>query len=141
MTVHYDARDKILVAGTLGRGAWTLANADLFLKEESQLRILGSTSGAVGDQVVLRRNAGQPWLLDVFLSDPAGVLSAAPIKTMTMSPVGKINVDGRAGNDDVLIDGTNGPISPGGGIIANDSGGVADVFRIENHVRDCARDP
>ena len=136
MDVVYDARDDLLLAGTLGRGAWTLTDATKALATARTTVILGSTSATTGDQIVLKRSAGSPWLLDVYLSTPAGALSVTPTATYDLSSIAAVVIDGRAGNDNVLIDGTNGPVSVPGGIAVTDTSGAADVLRILNHAND-----
>src|SRR5438034_1942499 len=140
MDLRYDSRDQLLLAGTLGRGAWTIPNADAALKQESLLRILGAARPgglARADQIVLRREADQPWLLDVFVSRSTGVLPATPSATIQLSSLARIEIDGRDAGDTVLIDGAHGPVSVPDGIRVFDTGNSAgDVLRVENHAQD-----
>ena len=57
----------------------------------------------------LVRNAGNPLLLDVFIN---GVLSF----TGPLAAIGQINVFGGGGNDNLIVDSTNGLINTAGGI-------------------------
>ncbi|MEP7334545.1 MAG: hypothetical protein ABI717_02080, partial [Actinomycetota bacterium] len=141
MDVRYDATDDVLVAGTLGRGAWTLHNARLALGQGGTVAVYGSTSTTLGDDIVLRRNATSPWRVDVLLSTPAGALSTTATASFQLSSIAVLHIDGRAGNDDVLVDGTNGPVAIAGGIIFADSAGAADILRIENHLNDRDHSP
>ncbi len=132
--LEYDATDDVLIAGTLGRGAWTLTDVLDTLKTQSVLRITG-TAGA--DEIVLKRQGDQPWLLDVFLSGGGGALSANPTGTFDLSSLERIEIDGKAAGDTVRLDGTNGAVSvPGGVHVVDTGGGVGDILKIENHVNE-----
>jgi len=53
------------LAGTLGRGLFTVRGADAWLATDSVLTIRGR-DGA-GDAISLERNAAEPWLVDITL--------------------------------------------------------------------------
>ncbi|HMF14029.1 MAG TPA: sialidase family protein, partial [Gemmataceae bacterium] len=55
--LHYNDTDKVLLAATLGRGAWTLPIPPAGLREMSKLTITGS---ADADRILLERNANNP---------------------------------------------------------------------------------
>ena len=138
--LRYDPTDNLLLAGTLGRGAWTLPNADTALKQQSVLRISGTT---IADTVLLRRHVDQPWMLNVFLSKADGSLSPLATETIQLSALGKIEIDGKSAADTVRLDGTNGPIAIAGGIAVVDTGGTTatDVLQIQNMVNDRSHTP
>src|SRR5438034_1188274 len=62
---HGLPRGDVLLAATLGRGAWTIQNADTFLDDRSVITIQGT---AVRDFVELARNVATPSLLDVIVN-------------------------------------------------------------------------
>jgi hypothetical protein len=105
--VHYDATDDLLLAGTFGRGAWTIPNAGAkLLTPGGVLQIDGDTDFAGEDDVIrLLRNANNPSILDVYLN------SAVPTFSAQMSVLQQINVNGLGGNDTLIVDSTNGLIS------------------------------
>ncbi|HEV7132735.1 MAG TPA: hypothetical protein VGN27_03260, partial [Gaiellaceae bacterium] len=97
--------DDVLLAGTLGRGAWTLMSPEVSLALQPTLTIKG-TSGA--DTILIARDAANPGLLSVTVN---GRVWTAPFES-----VGEIDVLGNAGADTLTIDSTNGSISVPGGI-------------------------
>ncbi len=115
--LHYipkDATDPtkgdLLVVGTLGRGAWTLANASQYLGRGGKLSIAGDESpGMPDDRFLLVRDPVNPTLLDVFVNGVSRL--AVPLLS-----VDSIDVEGGAGNDTLIIDSTQGAISVPGGI-------------------------
>ncbi|MCU0874758.1 MAG: hypothetical protein MUE50_20705, partial [Pirellulaceae bacterium] len=108
--IRYDAADDVLLVGTFGRGAWTIGNASAVLPQNPVLNICGDEDQVNQDDVFrLVRNAGNPLLLDVFIN---GLLSF----TGPLAAIGQINVFGGGGNDNLIVDSTNGLINPAGGI-------------------------
>jgi hypothetical protein len=108
--IRYDATDDVLLVGTFGRGAWTIDNASLVLPQNPVLNICGDEDQVNQDDVFrLVRNAGNPLLLDVFINS---VLSF----TGPLAAIGQINVFGGGGNDNLIVDSTNGLINTAGGI-------------------------
>jgi Ca2+-binding RTX toxin-like protein/outer membrane protein OmpA-like peptidoglycan-associated protein len=100
--------DDLLLAGTFGRGAWTLDNASQTLATPTVLTITGSGDD---DEIVLRRNATQPWLLDVFLFADGAAEPALPSYSIPFANLTDITIDvSGAGDDDVLIDGDFGSV-------------------------------
>ncbi|MGD8477974.1 MAG: hypothetical protein PVI98_12550, partial [Burkholderiales bacterium] len=101
-------REDMLLAGTLGRGAWSVSGADLFLSDESVLQIEG-TSG--DDEISINRSADNAAIIEVHFGLLGDVLYTASIDTLQ-----KIEVMGLGGNDTLTVDSTNGPISIAEGI-------------------------
>src|SRR6266571_9388831 len=67
--LHYDATDDLLLAGTWGRGAWTISNAAAAITTAGVLQINGDTDFAGEDDTIrLMRETANPSLLDVFLN-------------------------------------------------------------------------
>jgi hypothetical protein len=102
--------DDSLLIGTLGRGAWKILNASQTLSTPSVLRLTGTSQE---DEIRLVRNADQPWLLDVyrsFVSDPL-VPTSVPFAMLS-----SIIIDGRASDDTIIVDASNGAIAVPGGI-------------------------
>ena len=95
----YNAADDVLVAGTWGRGAWTVPNASTTIAQESCL-IIDGTSGA--DTITLVRDANNPLLLDATMN--------ADSITVNLTSLSCIEINGLAGEDEITVDGTNGLI-------------------------------
>jgi len=114
--VRYDPTDDVLLAGTLGRGAWTIPNASETLTVDSVLRVVGHDAN--GDTISLVRDATQPWLVNVFFDG-----AVAPAVSLELASIGKIELVGRGGYDTFQIYRTYGTIFANGGItIAGDTG-------------------
>ncbi len=108
--------DDILLAGTLGRGAFTLGNADVALGQSPVLTING-TSGA--DTITLARDSLNPGVLNVTVDGRVWSTSLLSIQ--------KIVISGLAGADTLTVDSTNGSINVPGGIFFT-GGADADSF-------------
>jgi Dockerin type I domain/RTX calcium-binding nonapeptide repeat (4 copies) len=108
--LHYDATDDLLLAGTWGRGAWTIANASFVLPVDGTLNVCGDEQYVnQDDQFLLIRDAGNPAMLDVFVN---GVLEFSG----PMAGINQINVFGVGGNDTLIVDSSNGLITVPDGI-------------------------
>jgi hypothetical protein len=104
--VLYSSTRDQLIAGTLGRGAWTISNASTTLPRPGVLQIVGDMDFAGEDDAIrLMREPGNPSLLDVFLN------SGTPTLTAQLSTLQQINVNGLGGNDTLIMDSTNGLIN------------------------------
>src|SRR5207253_3961898 len=86
--LHYIAPDAahsgqgdVLLAGTLGRGAWTVPNASALFAIQSSLIITGSSSN---HDIKLARNATNPLLLDVLVNGvrPSNLPKEIPISSL-----------------------------------------------------------
>src|SRR5262245_32854443 len=63
--VQWNAADDVLVVGTFGRGAWSIANASQTINDISALVITGDENGfAEDDTIRLVIDAANPSLLD-----------------------------------------------------------------------------
>lgn len=108
--MDYDPNDDILVAGTLGRGAWSVANASATALLGGVLQIDGDMDFAgQDDTILLVRQAANPLLLEVFVN---GVLFG-PYQLSTLS---QINVNGLGGNDTLIVDSSHGLLTVPAGI-------------------------
>lgn len=115
----YDAADDVLVVGTYGRGAWTLANASTVIPVAGVLQIFGDDDFFGEDDTIrLIREASNPLLLDVFLN------SVTPVLTVQLSTLQQINVFGLGGNDTLIVDSSNGLINVALGIRYDGDDGV-----------------
>ena len=95
--------DDVLLAGVVGRGAWSLqGDADTLLGQESVIRIEG-TAGA--DDILLQRSPDNAMLLQIFLNDPAH-----PVFEVPLSTIQRIVVSGLGGDDTLTVDSTYGAI-------------------------------
>jgi Ca2+-binding RTX toxin-like protein len=115
--MEYDQRSNTLLAGTLGRGAWTISNVKSTIGLESRLQIDGTTNA---DTVNILRNANNPLLLDVFLNVPVNILdprSFIPTLEVQLSVVQTIHVATGNGADQLQIVSTGGIVSVPHGIV------------------------
>ena len=122
--LHYDTTDKLLLAGTLGRGVWVVENADETLGDTSTLHVKGHATDP--DTLTLQRNEDAPWMLDVFLNGETE--SAASFE---LSSIGNIDIEGEGGNDVIQVDRTNGPVFVNGSFHI-DGGGGTNTFELVN---------
>jgi hypothetical protein len=103
---YYGGTADTLTAATFGRGAWTVTNASDTLDTPAALVIVGDEDfEGQNDVIRLVRDEANPALLNVFLN------SAVPVMTVQLSVLEQINVFGRAGNDTLIIDSSNGLIN------------------------------
>nr|MBA3482097.1 hypothetical protein [Pirellulales bacterium] len=117
----YDATDDVLLAGTFGRGAFTVNNASVVAEVDGVLNICGDELFVNQDDVIrLVRNAMNPLILDVFLN------SVAPVFSVALALVNQINVFGVGGNDTLIVDSTNGLINVPDGIRYDGDGACPD---------------
>lgn len=120
----YDAVDDALVAGTYGRGAWTIASASTAITQPAVLQITGDDQD---DTVRLVRDANNPSLLNVFDN---GVRSQHQISTLQ-----QIDVFGLGGNDTLIVDSSHGLINVGNGIRFDGDGGTDGLQLLQTGVR------
>ena len=112
----YDATADVLVAGTYGRGAWTVDNASTTIPITGVLQIIGDEDFFGQDDTIrLIRNAANSSLLDVFLN--------VDFYQFQLSTIQQINVFGLGGNDTLIVDSSNGLINVGNGIRYDGDGG------------------
>jgi hypothetical protein len=127
MELEYNATDDLLLAGTFGRGAWSVASASTKVELPGVLQIDGDTDFAGQDDVIrLIRNAANPLMLDVFLN------SLNPIISVPLATLNQINVNGWGGNDTLVLDSINGLISVPGGTRYHGGTGF-DLLRLEQN--------
>ncbi len=108
---YYDGASDTLLAGTFGRGAWTVPNASDTLDVPGVLQIDGDTDFPGQDDVIkLLLDPNNPSLLDVFLN------STTPTDTFQLSTLEQINVNGLGGNDTLIVDHTNSLVNVPNGI-------------------------
>jgi hypothetical protein len=123
--LHYDPTDDVLLAGTYGRGAWTISSASTSLLAPGVLQIDGDTDFAGEDDVIrLIRETANPSLLDVFLN------SATPTLTVQLSVLQQINVNGLGGNDTLIVDSSNGLINVPLGVRYDGGTGIGDQLQL-----------
>jgi hypothetical protein len=119
--MDYDPIDDVLVAGTLGRGAWLIENASAVVMNPGVLTICGDQDHVNQDDVFrLVRNGSNPLILDVYVN------SAVPVFSAPLGAIQQINVFGVGGNDTLIVDSTNGLINVPGGIRYNGDGACAE---------------
>ena len=119
--LDYNAADNVLIAGTFGRGAWKVINASTTLTVPGLLRINGQVDA---DTIELRREAGNPPMLDVFLD---GVLDAS----VEFAVLDKIEVNGLGGDDLLIVNLVNGDVIPTNQVVY-DGGADTDTLDIRS---------
>lgn len=121
--LEYNAADDVLLAGTYGRGAWTISNASTTVAVPGVLQIDGDTDFAGEDDtirlVIDGKNAS---MLDVFINN---ALTQWQFSTLT-----QINVNGLGGNDTLIVDSTNGLINVANGIRYDGGTGIANALQL-----------
>ncbi len=114
--LRYNATDDVLLAGTFGRGAWTIPNAGAAITAPvppGVLNIFGDTDFiGQNDDIVLIRDATQPAYLNVFINNTTNI----PDFQYQLAAIKQITVFGLAGNDTLRVDNDNGLISVPSGI-------------------------
>ncbi len=115
--LEYHADDDILIAGTFGRGAWTVDDASTVVNEAPVLNICGDEDQVNQDDVIrLVRNMANPLMLDVYLN------SVAPVFSVALAVLQQINVFGVGGNDRLTVDSSYGLLNVPSGIRYNGDG-------------------
>ena len=125
--LQFDAGDDILVAGSWGRGAWTIPDVSLSIFTPGQLVIDGELLPDQDDDIRLVRREANTLLLDVYM-DGAVVLS------VEFAALESIAVNGLGGSDELTLDFEFGDVIPFDGV-AYDGGielGTSDQLTLEN---------
>ncbi len=111
--VRYDATDDIVTAATFGRGAWTLTNVSQTINSPGILTICGDEDFVNEDDTIrLVRDPIDNSLLDVFINNN----TAVPDFQVPLAVIYQINVFAGGGNDNLIVDSSNGLISVPNGI-------------------------
>ena len=117
MDVHYDAADDVLLAGTLGRGVWTIPNAlagsgviDLnTLKDKPSILITGTIDDPgemTNDSFRIRLNPSTPRIVEIFVNN----VSTNPNFSAPVDSLEAISIIDSTGNDELIVDVSNGLI-------------------------------
>jgi hypothetical protein len=107
--LHYDVTNDVLLAGTLGRGAWTVPNASATILRPGILQIDGDTDFEnENDSTRLIRDANNPLLLDVFLNNS----SLTANLSVPFATIQQIDISGFGGNNTLTLDLRNGNVIP-----------------------------
>ncbi len=105
--VRYSATDDRLIAGTMGRGAWTVDNVSATIDAFGILQICGDEDYPNQDDTFwLVLNQANPLLLDVFQNNT----TTTPDFQVPLALVFQINVFAAGGNDNLIVDSSNGLI-------------------------------
>ena len=96
------SRDDLLVAATLGRGAWIVEGLDGVIATPSRVTIEGSSGN---DVIRIERRSTNAAIVDVFVN------GSVPIYSAPATSIGEIIVLGGGGDDQLTIDSTNGAIN------------------------------
>jgi hypothetical protein len=123
-SLTYNAQADTLVAGTYGRSVWRVAGASTTIGVAGVLQIDGDTN--LDDTIRLVREASNPSILDVFVNNN----TSTPTKTVQMSTIEQINVNGLGGNDTLIVDSSNGLINVVDGIRYDGGTGTNDALQL-----------
>ena len=105
--LRYDEPSHVLIAGTLGRGAWKLTDAHNKLAPHILVINGDDNPFQPDDEIRLVRRAANPTILDVFVNNTTPTASFS----IPLAAVNRIEVNGIAGNDRLIVDSSHGPIS------------------------------
>ncbi len=102
----------LLLAGTFGRGAWTVSNLSSQVNVAGVLQITGDPNFAgQNDTIKLTLDSANPQLLNIFINNPG----PAPDRQVPLAAIQQININSLGGNDTLIYDSTNGLISVAAG--------------------------
>jgi hypothetical protein len=107
--LHYVPGADLLLAGTLGRGAWTVSNASNYLGDPG---ILTYTSDTAGEDIRLLRDPSNPAYDDLTVN--GNVVDVFPLAS-----VQQIQINGLAGTNNLTVDSSNGNPIPSEGLVYN----------------------
>src|SRR5262245_45610063 len=110
-------RTDVLVVGTQGRGAWTIYGDIATLAGQESVLVINGTDGI--DNFLLRRNALNALMLDIYVNSPV-----EPTFSLPLSAVKRIEINGLGGKDSLTINSDVGAITVPDGVVFN--GGSAD---------------
>ena len=110
--------NDVLLAGTQGRGAWTLVSNDLntIVGQESVLVIEGTDAN---DEILIQRRPTNAAIVDVFINSPV-----SPTFSLPISSFDRIEVQGMGGDDSLEVDSSSGAITAPGGIVFDGGSGT-----------------
>ncbi|MCI0684277.1 MAG: autotransporter-associated beta strand repeat-containing protein [Gemmataceae bacterium] len=135
--LDYDAADDVLVAGTLGRGAWLLPNAsELTTVQLSSGNLIVSDPNGKNDNITIRKVGGNVRVTDPtsFVAAGAGVtqIDANTVEVPLTSITGNIQVGTGTGNDTLTLDYTSASLDllPGGGLVFDGGENTGDDDRL-----------
>ncbi len=120
--LRWNPQDDVLLAGTNGRGAWTIRNVSNFTGLDPVLRITGTSSA---DAAVVAVDSTNPTLINVALN---GVLS-----TFQTSLINRIAFSGGDGSDSFALNFTGGALVPPAGIQFDGGIGSDSVLMVGGH--------
>jgi hypothetical protein len=136
--LHYDPNNDVLLAGTLGRGAWTVPQLSASVLIPGTLEIDDANAG---DTIHLARDANNPLLLDVsinnggpFFIEP-GSIPWLGIASVPFASLQQIIVNGSGGNDTLTLDLHNGSVVPPVGSLTFGGGSgtnALDIYEPDN---------
>ena len=137
--IRFDARDPgdplddVLIFGTLGRGVWRMENAANATFDEPLLRIEGTNGPDVFTLRLAAPAANQLPTLEILYNSPTPTV----IKSYPLDSIQGISVHTRGGNDQLIVDSTNGELIFEGGIRFDggaDTGGDGDKLTFNGPV-------
>ena len=104
----YNYADDVLIAGTFGRGDWTLPNASDTLTQTSFLSVIENNN------ILLQLDANNPLNLNVYTNSPPRPPSSTPAFSVELADLREIDVN--ALGNILTVDNGNGLIAVPGGI-------------------------
>ena len=104
--LQYSLRDQLLLAATYGRSAFEVQKPGATLFTPGAMEISGDNDFQnENDTIKLVLDSNNPLLLDVFLN------STTPVSQVPLSCLSNIQVNGGGGDNTLIIDNSNGPIT------------------------------
>src|SRR5207237_4358476 len=106
--------DSVLVAATLGRGAWTIPDAGRLLNVPATVVVTGTSAN---ETFYLERDLAQPWIANIFLYPTGSSKPTSPAYRIPFASLESIHLNGLGGDDAFIVDFRTGPISLPDGVI------------------------
>ncbi|HAM71756.1 MAG TPA: hypothetical protein DCM86_08950, partial [Verrucomicrobiales bacterium] len=110
----------MIAVSTLGRGAWVIQDYTATIGVPSTVTVTGTDSD--NEVFELQRDAGRPWLVNIYRYVVGQSRPATPAASIPFTSVSGITINGKGGDDQFIIDYTNGPLAFRGQIVID--GGV-----------------
>jgi hypothetical protein len=114
-SLHYDPTNDVLLAGTFGRGAWTIPNLSASVLTPGTLEIDTSANDNIG----LALDANNPLLLDLSVNN-----IPSPFLNLPFASLQQIIVNGVGGNNTLTLIMRNGNVIPDGSLTFTGGSGV-----------------
>ncbi len=126
--LSYSKIDDVLLAATVGRGAWTIDKASWVVGSTPQLLLNGTSGNDIFD---LGRDASEPWLLNVSQYLDTDTPPLVPQLQVNLRGLQEIVITGGLGDDEINVDQGIAPLVVTGAVSITGDGGT-DTLTIAN---------